>query len=397
MASTEGVSAGLAAVPARTRHPGAASRILFTVGALVVCRLATHVPVPGIDPAAWEMVAWKPPPALGAIDLIGGGAMHRAAIVALGLMPFFNAALIVEVVSAFLPKRDRSAVNRRTRYLAVALAVVQSYGLAVGFEGLGEAVVGDPGPGFRLSTMATLTGGTVLLLWLADQITVRGVGNGLVLVILSGILAGLPDASAGVLRYAAQGVLSADVIVAAAVATIAVTVFMVVVAGARTGTPPAQARAPGGAVAAAPVYVLLFSGSGHPVLAAALMVFFAVFWTARTSVRGITRQDLVDVFAGARNDTAGGAAGDDGRRHGAPGTAPSVVAVARRLGVVAGLQLAAAGAVMDAVFAMPSHAGLRLVDLPFPFAGSLVVIVVTGALDTLASVRAVATSAAADR
>src|SRR5262249_40065613 len=152
---------------------------------------------------------------LGMSSMFAGGGIHRMAIFALGINPYISAWIIVRLmttVSAELDKLEkegkqgRKVMNQYTRYLTVLLAAVQSYGIAVGLEGFGQTVA-DPGPFFRLSTVITLTGGTVFLMWLSEQITSRGIGNGIWLIVLSGIVTELPGAVARTLELGRQGAL----------------------------------------------------------------------------------------------------------------------------------------------------------------------------------------------
>lgn len=214
----------------------------------------------------------------------------------------------------------------------------------------------------------------------------RGVGNGLVLIVLSGILPGLAHATAVIVGFSWERV----TFVATVLAMIVVTFFIVATTGARRHAEAGSARegVPGsdGAGVAAPLYVFLFAGSGRPLIAAVLMVFFTVFWGrgARVGNAGATKQDLLDLFAGGRADDAHPA--KQRRPDAEPGAARSLATTVLRLGAVGGLHLAAAAAAMDIV--------LALAGLPFPFAGSLLLIVVIGVLDTMASLRAVLKSPA---
>src|SRR5215813_3198777 len=199
-------------------------RIWFTLGALLVYRLGTYIPLPGIDPAAWEQIFQTQ-----------SGGIHRMAIFALNIMPYISASIIVQLmttVSSTLEalkkegEQGRKTINQYTRYLTVVLAAFQAYGIAIGLEGA-QNVVADPGIFFRLSTVITLTGGTVFLMWLGEQVTSRGIGNGISLIILSGIVAQLPTAVAGTLEMSRQGALSAPVLLLVAVMAVAVIAFIV--------------------------------------------------------------------------------------------------------------------------------------------------------------------------
>jgi preprotein translocase subunit SecY len=213
-------------------------RIWFTLGALLVYRLGTYIPLPGIDPSAWEQIfRTNSGGILGMFNMFAGGGIHRMAIFALNIMPYISASIIIQLMTTVSPELEklkkegeqgRKVMNQYTRYLTVLLAAVQSYGIAVGLEGFGQTVA-DPGLFFRISTVITLTGGTMFLMWLGEQITSRGIGNGISLIILSGIVAELPAAIAGTLELGRQGALSTGlilVVILMAVAVIAFIVFM---------------------------------------------------------------------------------------------------------------------------------------------------------------------------
>ncbi len=181
------------------------SRIWFTLGALVVYRLGTYIPIPGIDPSILhEIFSSKAGGILGMFDMFSGGALGRMTIFALNIMPYISASIIIQLLTAVSPTLEalkkegesgRKKLNQYTRYGTVGLAAVQAYGIAVGLEGMragGASAVIDPGIFFRLVTTITLTGGTVFLMWLGEQITARGVGNGISLIIMAGIVANLP-------------------------------------------------------------------------------------------------------------------------------------------------------------------------------------------------------------
>lgn len=200
------------------------SRIWFTVLALIVYRIGTYIPVPGIDPVALgELFRQHGGGILGMFDMFSGGALKRMTIFALSVMPYITASIIVQLLSAIVPsfealkkegEQGRIKLNQYSRYLTVLFAIVQSYALAVGLENMmgGGAVVISAGF-FRLSTLATLTGGTIFLMWLGEQITARGIGNGTSLIIYSGIVANLPHALAQTLELGRTGALSSWFIV----------------------------------------------------------------------------------------------------------------------------------------------------------------------------------------
>lgn len=211
-------------------------RILFTLGALIVYRLGTFIPIPGIDPVALDNIfSQQSTGILGMFDMFSGGALGRMTIFALNIMPYITASIIMQLMTAIVPsleqmKKDgdagRKQINQYTRYLTVLLASVQGYGIAVGLESA-QGVVQDPGLMFRMTTVITLVGGTLFLMWLGEQITSRGIGNGISLIIFSGIVAQLPLALAGTLELGRTGALSALFIVALFVMAIAVIAFIV--------------------------------------------------------------------------------------------------------------------------------------------------------------------------
>jgi preprotein translocase subunit SecY len=211
-------------------------RIWFTVGALLVYRLGTYIPLPGIDPNIWEQVfQTQAGGILGMFNMFSGGGIHRMAIFALNIMPYISASIIIQLMTTVSPTLEqlkkegesgRKIMNQYTRYLTVVLAAFQSYGIAVGLEGSGN-VVSDPGPMFLISTVITLTGGTIFLMWLGEQVTARGIGNGTSLIIMSGIVAQLPSAIAQTLELGRQGALSGILILAVVVVAVAVITFIV--------------------------------------------------------------------------------------------------------------------------------------------------------------------------
>lgn len=193
-------------------------RLLFVVMALLVYRLGTYIPVPGIDPTVWnDIFSQKGGGILDMFNMFSGGALSRMTIFALNIMPYISASIIMQLASSMSPKLEaikkdgeagRMKINQYTRYLTVLLATVQAYGLAVGLQSMqgptGSAVI-NPGPFFIISTMITIVGGTVFLMWLGEQITARGIGNGISLIIFAGIVAELPRAIASTLELGRQG------------------------------------------------------------------------------------------------------------------------------------------------------------------------------------------------
>jgi preprotein translocase subunit SecY len=192
-------------------------RIWFTLAALLVYRLGTYIPLPGIDPEQLRQAfANAQQGILGLFNMFSGGAVSRMAIFALNIMPYISASIIIQLLTSVSPKLEalkkegesgRRQINQYTRYLTVVLALFQAWGIAVGLQGSGN-IVQNPGPFFLLSTVITLTGGTLFLMWLGEQITSRGIGNGTSLIIFAGIVAELPSAIFGTLELGRQGALS---------------------------------------------------------------------------------------------------------------------------------------------------------------------------------------------
>jgi preprotein translocase subunit SecY len=215
-------------------------RLWFTLGCLVVYRLGTYVPLPGIDPNVFkEVFSHQAAGILGMFNMFAGGAFGRMTVFALGIMPYISASIIIQLLTAVSPQLEalkkegeagRKKINQYTRYGTVLLAVVQAYGIAVGIEGMtsgGASAVIDPGMGFRLSAAITLTGGTLFLMWLGEQITARGVGNGISLIIFAGIVAELPASLARTLELGRTGALSTIAILLVLVLAVAVIIGVV--------------------------------------------------------------------------------------------------------------------------------------------------------------------------
>ena len=212
------------------------NRIWFTLGALIVYRLGTYIPLPGINPDALaDIFKNKQDGVLGLFNMFSGGAVVRLAIFALNIMPYISASIIVQLLTSIVPsleslKKDgeagRKVINQYTRYLTVVLATFQAYGIGVGLES-GQNVVIDPGMFFKVSTTITLVGGTLFVMWLGEQITARGIGNGSSLIIFAGIVAELPSAIAGTLELGRQGALSTAIILLVIVMSVAVIAFIV--------------------------------------------------------------------------------------------------------------------------------------------------------------------------
>ncbi len=217
-------------------------RLWFVVMALIVYRIGAHVPVPGIDPHIMEEIFLKHQGGvLGMFNMLSGGALGRMTIFALAVMPYISASIIVQILSFALPslatlkkegEAGRRKINQYTRYGTVVLAAFQGYGIAVGLEGMtgarGSAVM-DPGLFFRFTSTVTLVGGTMFLMWLGEQITARGIGNGISMIIFTGIVAGLPKAIGQTFELGRTGVMSTPFILfilTAVIMLIALIVFV---------------------------------------------------------------------------------------------------------------------------------------------------------------------------
>ena len=213
-------------------------RIWFTLGALIIYRLGTYIPVPGVDPVELaRLVQQNSTGILGWINGLAGGALGRMAIFALNIMPYISASIIIQLMTSVSPhleqlkkegEQGRKRINQYTRYGTVILAALQAYGISVGLEGQGNIVL-DPGWFFRISTVITLTGGTVFLMWLGEQITARGIGNGISLIIFSGIVANLPLGLGALFELGRTGQLSTFTILGIVVGGLAVIAFIVFV------------------------------------------------------------------------------------------------------------------------------------------------------------------------
>jgi len=215
-------------------------RLWFTIGALVVFRLCSFVPLPGIDPVALDQLFNRT--AGGVLDffnMFSGGALERMSIIALGIMPYITASIVVQLMgSIYEPwkalkkegESGRKKLNQYTRFGTVVLTIFQGYGIAVGLEGwgasAGAAAVIDPGWFFRISIIITLLGGTMFLMWLGEQITSRGIGNGISLIIMAGIVAQLPVAIGGLFEQGRTGAISGGFIMVILVLALAVVAFI---------------------------------------------------------------------------------------------------------------------------------------------------------------------------
>ncbi|MAS46816.1 MAG: preprotein translocase subunit SecY [Alphaproteobacteria bacterium] len=216
-------------------------RILFTLAALVVYRIGTYLPLPGIDTQIMDDIFNQNQGGiLGMLDVFAGGAFGRMSIFALNIMPYISASIIMQLMTSVSPKMEalkkegesgRKTINQYTRYLTVLLATFQAYGLAIGMENLttaaGQSAVFDPGMFFRATAVITLLGGTMFLMWLGEQITARGIGNGISLIIFAGIVAELPRSLAFLFEQVRIGAMSVAVLFGIVIMVVSVIAFVV--------------------------------------------------------------------------------------------------------------------------------------------------------------------------
>ena len=239
-----------AAMMSGGRYGELKSRLLFVLGALLVYRLGTFIPVPGIDPAALAiMFEQQRGTILDMFNMFSGGALERLSVFALGIMPYISASIIMQLLTVVHPKlaqlKKEGAAGKRkitqyTRYGTLALATFQAICISIALESQqagGMGVVIDPGMLFRFTAVITLVTGTMFLMWLGEQITERGIGNGISIIIFAGIVAGLPSAIGGTLELARTGQLAPFLVIALLVMALAVTAFVVFVERAQRRIP----------------------------------------------------------------------------------------------------------------------------------------------------------------
>jgi preprotein translocase subunit SecY len=226
--------------------PELTRRILVTVGALLVYRLGTFIPLPGIAPSVWEQIFRSQSDGiLGMANLLSGGGIHRLAIFALGLAPYILAAVLLQLLPIISKRlralrtqgeRGRRTLDLLTRSLAALLSILQAYGIAIGLEGVPNLVT-EPGWLFRTTTVVTLTGGVMALVWLSGWITARGLGNGVTLILFVSIVVEVPAGIAGMLELTRQGVLSNGMLMALLGSGVLLTALVVAVERARRRLP----------------------------------------------------------------------------------------------------------------------------------------------------------------
>lgn len=228
-------------------------RILFTLGMLGVYRIGAHIPTPGINNEALsQFFAAQGGALLGFLDIFSGGALSRLTIFALGIMPYISASIILQLLTVVIPtlsklakegERGRKKIIQYTRYGTVVISLIQSFGISVGLEGMQNgSFVQHPGFAFRIMTMITLTAGTAFLMWLGEQITERGIGNGISLIIFSGIVARMPAAVINTYRLYDTGQLNLFFLIVLALLMIAVVSAIVFLESARRKIPVQYAK-----------------------------------------------------------------------------------------------------------------------------------------------------------
>ena len=396
-------------------------RILFTIGLLIVYRLGTYIPVPGIDGEALRQFMERAGQGIGGmLNLFTGGAVKRMGIFALGIMPYISASIIVQLLSTMYGpwqqlkkegEQGRKKLNQFTRYGTVALAVMQGYGIAMSIQGGGLAH--NPGLFFVASCVITLVGGTMFLMWLGEQITARGIGNGISLIIFVGIVAEIPAALVQFFEQGRSGALSTPVILGVIVMVIVVIAFVVFMERAlrkisilyprrQVGMKVYEGGSshlpikvnPAGVIPAIfassilllPTTVSTFSGgSTNPVLSwlaanlgygqplhlvflCAMIVFFAYFYTLNVSFK------VDDVAENLKNQNAS-----------VPGIRPGKK-TEEYLEYVVNRVLVLGSAYLAAVCLLPEILISR-VGIPFYFGGTSVLIVVSVTMDTIQQVQ----------
>jgi preprotein translocase subunit SecY len=233
--------------------PELRNRVLFTLALLAVYRIGAHVPTPGINGEALSQFLKQNVGALmGFFDIFSGGALSKLTIFALGIMPYISASIILQLLTVVIPhlgklakegERGRKKIVQYTRYSTVGISIIQSFGIAVGLEGMSNGIfVQTPGWSFRLMTVLTLTAGTVFVMWLGEQITERGVGNGISVIIFAGIVAGLPKAIGNTFRLYDTGQLGTILLVLIGVVMLSVVAVIVYMESARRKIPVQYAK-----------------------------------------------------------------------------------------------------------------------------------------------------------
>ncbi len=402
-------------------HAELRQRVLFVLGALVVYRIGTYIPVPGIDPASLaRFFEEQSGTIIDLFNMFSGGALERLSILALGIMPYISAAIIMQLMTAVLPSlkelrkeggQGRRKITQYTRYGTLGLATMQAGGVSVALQSQGIALYG--GYGFVFTTVLTLVTGTMFLMWLGEQITERGIGNGISLLIFTSIVAGLPSAVGGTLELAGTGELSAALVVFLFALILAVTAFVVFVERGQRRITVNYARQQQGRrhVAMQSTHLpfkLNMAGVIPPIFASSIILFPATFGTWAGSAEGMGwLRDLSATLAPGQplyvlfyalaivffcffytalvydpKDTA-----DNLKRSGAfiPGIRPGEQ-TARHLDTIM-TRLTAVGALyITGVCLLPEFMILGL-NVPFYFGGTSLLIIVVVVMDFIAQVQ----------
>ena len=402
-------------------HAELRQRVLFVLGALVVYRIGTYIPVPGIDPASLaRFFEEQSGTIIDLFNMFSGGALERLSILALGIMPYISAAIIMQLMTAVLPSlkelrkeggQGRRKITQYTRYGTLGLATMQAGGVSVALQSQGIALYG--GYGFVFTTVLTLVTGTMFLMWLGEQITERGIGNGISLLIFTSIVAGLPSAVGGTLELAGTGELSAALVVLLFALILAVTAFVVFVERGQRRITVNYARQQQGRrhVAMQSTHLpfkLNMAGVIPPIFASSIILFPATFGTWAGSAEGMGwLRDLSATLAPGQplyvlfyalaivffcffytalvydpKDTA-----DNLKRSGAfiPGIRPGEQ-TARHLDTIM-TRLTAVGALyITGVCLLPEFMILGL-NVPFYFGGTSLLIIVVVVMDFIAQVQ----------
>jgi preprotein translocase subunit SecY len=285
--------------------PELTRRIWFTLGALLVFRLGTFVPLPGIAPSVWEQIFRSQSDGiLGMANLLSGGGIHRLAIFALGLVPYVSAAVLLQLLPIISKRlralrtqgeRGRRTIELYTRALTALLSMLQAYGIAIGLESV-PGLVAEPGLIFRTTTVLTLTGGVMVLVWLSEWITARGLGNGVTLILFAGLVAEVPAGIAGMLELGRRGVLSGGMIFALLGSAVAFTALVVAVERARRRL-PVHRQTSAGDPPAHLSFKLNNAGIIPAVLASwVLLVPTAIVYTVAPDWEGALRGPLVTII-----------------------------------------------------------------------------------------------------
>ncbi|MEN8691933.1 MAG: preprotein translocase subunit SecY [Desulfobacterales bacterium] len=261
-------------------------RILYTLALLVVYRVGVHVPVPGIDSVALaEIFDRAKGTILGIFNMFSGGALERLSVFALGIMPYISASIILQLMTVVIPhleqlkkegEQGRKKITQYTRYGTVILSIIQGFGISIGLERMGAVIV--PGWGFRLMSVLTLTAGTAFIMWLGEQITERGIGNGISLIIFAGIVARMPTAMSNTFRLVSTGAMSIFPIIILLVLMVAVIAVIIFVEQGQRRIPVQYAkrvvgrRMYGGQSTHLPLKINM-SGVIPPIFASSIMMF----------------------------------------------------------------------------------------------------------------------------